>query len=400
MAEALVMPTLGLTMTEGTVDQWYKKIGDQVTKGEAVVSISSEKLTHDVESPIDGVLLDIIVEQGGEVPCQDNIGYVGKEGETFAKEEVLPETKTVESEASEKQVKPETIEKVKGRMNEVVPIFATPLAKKIAAEKDYSLEDISGTGGNNRITRRDVERYIPSSQIEGENKRVGTGLKGMRKVIAQRMYDSLQQTAQVTLHKKVNITALLAFRKELKEKAGLAIERNTISINTLLIKAVAKALKEHSEMNATYDGKMYHFHEAVHMGIAVALDEGLVVPVIKDVDKKALTQIGTEFVEVTQGALNETLSIEAYQGSTFTITNLGNLDIEYFTPVLNTPEVGILGVGSSSSKLIFNEAKTIEEIYELPLSLTFDHQVVDGAPAAEFLGTIAHYLENPYLLVV
>lgn len=398
MAEALLMPTLGLTMTEGTVDQWYKQVGDTIAKGEAVVSISSEKLTHDVESPADGVLLAINVDNGGEMICQGVIGYVGAEGEEVPSGEELVVEEVVE-------IKEETVAVVK----EAAPvpnrddnerIFATPLARKIAEEKGYALEDIVGTGGNNRITKRDVERYIPIVQGNVTAQTIGEGLEGMRKVIAQRMHNSLHQTAQLTLHRKANITNLLAFRKELKVKAGPNLSRSALSINTLLIKAVSLALKDLPEMNASYDGLEYLRHEEVHMGIAVAVDDGLVVPVIKQVDTKSLSQIGEKFVEVTSQAIDGTLPGELYSGSTFTITNLGSAGIEYFTPILNTPEVGILGVGNTTSKLIFNEEKEVQEIEELPLSLTFDHQVVDGSPAAEFLGRIVYYLENPYLLVV
>lgn len=398
MAEALLMPTLGLTMTEGTVDQWYKQVGDTIAKGEAVVSISSEKLTHDVESPADGVLLAINVDNGGEMICQGVIGYVGAEGEEVPSGEELVVEEVVE-------IKEETVAVVK----EAAPvpnrddnerIFATPLARKLAEEKGYALEDIVGTGGNNRITKRDVERHIPIVQGNVTAQTIGEGLEGMRKVIAQRMHNSLHQTAQLTLHRKANITNLLAFRKELKVKAGPNLSRSALSINTLLIKAVSLALKDLPEMNASYDGLEYLRHEEVHMGIAVAVDDGLVVPVIKQVDTKSLSQIGEKFVEVTSQAIDGTLPGELYSGSTFTITNLGSAGIEYFTPILNTPEVGILGVGNTTSKLIFNEEKEVQEIEELPLSLTFDHQVVDGSPAAEFLGRIVYYLENPYLLVV
>lgn len=398
MAEALLMPTLGLTMTEGTVDQWYKQVGDTIAKGEAVVSISSEKLTHDVESPADGVLLAINVDNGGEMICQGVIGYVGAEGEEVPSGEELVVEEVVE-------IKEETVAVVK----EAAPvpnrddnerIFATPLARKLAEEKGYALEDIVGTGGNNRITKRDVERHIPIVQGNVTAQTIGEGLEGMRKVIAQRMHNSLHQTAQLTLHRKANITNLLAFRKELKVKVGPNLSRSALSINTLLIKAVSLALKDLPEMNASYDGLEYLRHEEVHMGIAVAVDDGLVVPVIKQVDTKSLSQIGEKFVEVTSQAIDGTLPGELYSGSTFTITNLGSAGIEYFTPILNTPEVGILGVGNTTSKLIFNEEKEVQEIEELPLSLTFDHQVVDGSPAAEFLGRIVYYLENPYLLVV
>lgn len=400
MAETLLMPTLGLTMTEGTVDQWYKKVGDPVAKGEAVVSISSEKLTHDVESPVDGVLLEITVDDGGEAVCQGVIGYVGAEGEEIPTGD------------SSSQVEPEIVEEKKeSEVQEAAPvassprksgerIFATPLARKIAEDKNYALEDIVGTGGNGRITRRDVERHIPQQVPTSAPQVTGEGLEGMRKVIAQRMHNSLSQTAQLTLHRKADITNLLAFRKDFKEKAGTNLSRSSLSINTLLIKAVSLALKDNPEMNASYNGREHLLHESVHMGVAVAVDEGLVVPVIKDVNTKSLSQIGADFVEVTSQAIDGSLPGELYSGSTFTITNLGSAGIEYFTPILNTPEVGILGVGATVSKLAFNEAKEIKEIQELPLSLTFDHQVIDGSPAADFLGRIIYYLENPYLLVV
>lgn len=398
MAETLLMPTLGLTMTEGTVDQWYKQIGDPVAKGEAVVSISSEKLTHDVESPVDGVLLAITVDNGEEAVCQGAIGYVGAEGEEVPSgdapvEAIAEEVTEVKEEA---KVTPTSAPKrVSGER-----IFATPLARKIAADKGYELEDIIGTGGNGRITRRDVDRFIPQVMTSTVSQVTGEGLEGMRKVIAQRMHNSLNQSAQLTLHRKADITKLLAFRKDLKEKAGDNLSKSALSINTLLVKAVSLALKDKPEMNASYNGVEHIKHDSVHMGIAVAVDDGLVVPVIKDVDTKSLSQIGAGFVEVTSQAIKGTLPVELYSGSTFTITNLGTAGVEYFTPILNTPEIGILGVGATSAKLIFNEDKEIQEIQELPLSLTFDHQVVDGSPAAEFLAQIVYYLENPYLLVV
>lgn len=217
MAETLLMPTLGLTMTEGTVDQWYKQIGDPVAKGEAVVSISSEKLTHDVESPVDGVLLAITVDNGEEAVCQGVIGYVGAEGEEVPSgdapvESIAEEVTEVKEEA---KVTPTSAPKrVSGER-----IFATPLARKIAADKGYELEDIIGTGGNGRITRRDVDRFIPQVMTSTVSQVTGEGLEGMRKVIAQRMHNSLNQSAQLTLHRKADITKLLAFRKDLKRKS-------------------------------------------------------------------------------------------------------------------------------------------------------------------------------------
>ena len=398
MAESLLMPTLGLTMTEGTVDQWYKQVGDPVAKGEAIVSISSEKLTHDVESPIDGVLLDITADNGEEIVCQGVIGYVGEVGESVSNnqtpEEIISKADITVQEVPKENPIP-TPKRVSGER-----IFATPLARKIAADKGYSLEEIIGTGGNGRITRRDVERFIPQVTVAASSQVAGEGLEGMRKVIAQRMHHSLQQSAQLTLHRKADITQLLAFRRDLKEKTGDQLGRSTLSFNTLLIKAVSLALRDKPEMNASYNGTEYKQHDVVHMGVAVAVDDGLVVPVIRDVTTKTLSEIGSEFIKVTSQAIDGTLPGDLYSGSTFTITNLGTSGVEYFTPILNTPEIGILGIGAMSSKLIFNKEKEITEIQELPLSLTFDHQVVDGSPAAEFLAQIIYYIENPYLLIV
>lgn len=401
MAEAITMPTLGLTMTEGTVDQWFKKVGDPVVKGEAVVAISSEKLTHDVEATVDGILLQIVVDEGGDAPCQDAIGYIGAEGEEVpsasAEEETVVEVTTEAPETTEEVVAvSEKPQRVAGER-----IFATPLARKVAGDYGYPLEDIVGTGGNGRITRRDVERHTPIKVVAPAAAAViGEGLDGMRKVIAQRMHQSLNQSAQLTLHRKANINALLAFRKELQQKAGTSINRRALSINTLLIKAASLALQDHPEMNTWYDLETLTQHDAVHIGVAVSVDDGLVVPVIKDVQSKSLSQIGADFGEVTSQAVDGTLPGNLYSGSTFTITNLGSLGIEYFTPILNAPEVGILGVGQTQSKLAFGEDQAIVEIKELPLSLTFDHAVVDGAPAAAFLETMINYLEAPYSLIV
>lgn len=403
MAEKLTMPTLGLTMTEGTIDQWYKQEGDKVAKGEAIVTISSEKLTHDVESPIDGVLLKIIASEGMDVPCQEEIGYVGAAGEE------INDTKVESAPAAVEELEVVAVETSQAEQSQEKPIrqvgeriFATPLARKMAIDKNYDLADIIGTGGNNRITKRDVERFIPLNTVATNVTKVevGEGLDGMRKVIAQRMHQSLDQSAQLTLHRKANISALLEFRKDLKVKTNGQLNRRAMSINTLLIKAVSLALADHPEMNAWYDLQTLTQHDAVSIGVAVSVDEGLVVPVIKDVQGKSLTQIGEAFGTVTSQAVDGTLPGALYSGSTFTITNLGSAGIEYFTPILNSPEVGILGVGATQTKLAFNDDREIVEVQDLPLSLTFDHAVIDGAPAAEFLSSIVNYLESPYSLIV
>lgn len=400
MATHILMPKLGLTMTEGTVESWYKKEGDAVKKGDIVCTISSEKLTHDVEAPEDGILLKIIVEEMGQIPCKEPIAYIGEVGEKGAEASVpAKETASTEEQVQQKaQVAPTLTSK----HQEAERIFITPIARKIAAERGIDYSEITGTGGSGRITRRDVENFVPaiksaSTTVSGAS--AGEGLSGMRKVIAKRMHNSLQQTAQVTLHRKANVSPLMTFRADMKAKLGDRLSGGQLSINTLLVRAVVLALKDFPEMNATYANGEHAVHEDIHIGMAVAVDEGLIVPVVKDAMNQTLTKLAENITNITSGARSNTLSGDLLTGSTFTISNLGYAGIEYFTPIINTPEIGILGVGAIDSKLVFGNNKEIMEQHELPLSLTFDHQIVDGAPAAEFLQGICYYLENPYLLL-
>lgn len=392
MATAILMPKLGLTMTEGTVDTWYKQPGDSVEKGEVIATISSEKLTHDVEAPEAGVL-QIVTEEAGEQLCKEPIGYIGEAGEQMP---------SIEEAAApiEKEHAPEVTKSAQApARKEGVRIFITPIARKIAAERGYDYTQIPGTGGNGRITRRDVENYVPTVAAPTQaTMNAGEGLSGMRKVIAKRMHASLHETAQVTLHRKANMTALMKFREKMKKKLG-EDGKAALSINVLLARAVVLALKKHPEMNAAYANGEHIKQEVIHLGMAVAVDAGLIVPVMRDATNQSLTELAENLQNVTAGARNNTLSSELLSGSTFTISNLGQAGVEYFTPILNTPEVGILGVGAMTAKLVFNKKGKVKEQQELPLSLTFDHQVVDGAPAGEFLQTICENLENPYKLI-
>lgn len=408
MAETVLMPKLGLTMTEGVVDEWYKKEGDAVKKGEAVCSISSEKLTQDIEAESDGVLLKIVVQAGETTPCITPIGYVGQAGEAIPDEK--PASESAETPAENQPVaKPAAVAAPVAKAAEPVadgrPVFISKLAKRIAKEKGIDYRPITGTGGNGRITRRDVEKYIASGAAAAATSTSaavsvsgGEGLSGMRKVIAKNMMQSLHSTAQVTLHRKVNINQLLEFRTELKGKLLDSVNPGMFSLNVFLLKAASLALKDVPQMNSSYDGQTYQQQDVVNIGVAVSLDEGLVVPVIGDVVHKTLSQLGEDF----QGAVARARegNFESPVKGTFTISNLGSEGIEYFTPIVNTPEVGILGVGSLSERLYLDKDGQVKVAKELPLSLTFDHQIVDGAPAAKFLSALAAYLESPYRLLV
>lgn len=405
MASNILMPKLGLTMTEGTVNEWYVKVGDPVKKGEAVCLISSEKLTMDVEAPEDGVLLSIIVAEFEDTPVSEPIGVVGQPGENVSEvvDEVLEEV--VEIKEAEKPVEKTTVVAPERKSDE--RIFASPLARKLAREAGIPLEKVTGTGGNQRITKRDIER----AQLEGVGESVATvtfqserqdvsGLSPMRQVIAERMHNSLQQTAQLTHHRRVSLDNLMAFRKEVKGNLAEGEVAPGLSITVLVAKAAILALKEHPEMNSHFAEGELTEHESIHLGMATSLENGLVVPVIKDADKLSLNEIGLSITSLAAQARENTLSPKSLSGSTFTITNLGRSGVEYFTPILNTPETGILGLGSLQKTVKLASDGTVYESSELPLSLTFDHRIVDGAPAADFLGTLANYLENPYRLVL
>ena len=279
---------------------------------------------------------------------------------------------------------------------------------------DYS--KVKGTGGHGRITKRDMKAYIeahPSGDADSQEASdgaasasgvvaapvtAGEGLTGMRKIIAQNMMHSLHSTAQLTLHRKVNVTDLLATVSEIKGNIGPGDEAKALSMNVLLIKAVAIALQKHPLLNAHYDGHEYEQCDDINIGVAVALDDGLAVPTVPNVVGQSLSQLKTVFHDRVDRAWNG--DIDTLAPGTFTITNLGTDGIEYFTPVLNVPEVAILGVGAQSTRLTLNGEGEIEEVVELPLSLTIDHQTVDGRTGAEFLSTLADVVAEPYRVLL
>jgi len=413
MPTDVLMPKLGLTMTSGNVDEWFKQEGEAVKKGEPICSISSEKLTMDVEAPDDGVLVKVIAQQGAEVPVKEVIGIVAQQGETIHTQPAnsSPDRTLEKREKEQKNVilTKEQIETQSGR------VFASPLARKLAKDKNINLALVQGTGGNNRITRRDIEAYemtssreiaptteIISPPVNTIETNLGAGLKGMRKVIAKRMRNSLAQSAQLTIHRKADLTAYSKFKNNIQNHLTETEIAGSLSLTVYVAKATILALKEYPEINSWYeqDTNGLRTFEEVHLGMATALSDGLMVPVIKNAHQMSLKELSANISRTTQSAREGSLSNELVTGSTFTITNLGQSGVEYFTPILNTPESGILGVGSLQEKLTLDDEGQVMKSKELPLSLTFDHQIIDGAPAAEFLGRIIYYLENPYLLIL
>ncbi|KAA9022018.1 dihydrolipoamide acetyltransferase family protein [Niallia endozanthoxylica] len=414
MSETIVMPKLGMTMTEGTIVEWYKEVGEPVNEGESVLMISSEKLNQDVEAPITGILLAKNANVDDQLEVGATIAIIGEEGEV----PVTNEAKADQPSASREEAANPSANLVKTEQNKVKGsrIFITPLARKMVKENNLDKDLIKGTGGNGRITKRDIQRVLASGydyQAESQvaaalavpapaanYESIGEGLNPMRKAIARNMRRSLGQTAQLTLHRKANADSLIDFQKVLRNKIETADLDVKLTLTVLIARATVLALQDLKKMNSHYqDGQLTEFDE-VHLGIATSLDDGLLVPVVKDAHQKTIGALAKEIKEISTKARNGQASGDLLTGSTFTITNLGASGIEYFTPILNTPETGILGVGAFQDELILDEEGKVKSVKKIPLSLTFDHQIADGALAAEFLSTLVNYIENPYLLVL
>lgn len=415
MAVKIEMPKLSLTMSEGTVLHWMKNVGDLVKKGEAIVEVSSDKEVVELDSPEDGVLLNVIAPEGESVKCHEVLAYIGQPEEKAGDNSSEPKATVVDSNTAEKTAVPNAIsnDRTSARAN----LKITPVARKMATEARMDLFSLVGTGPNGRITKEDVEKAIrdqakvtakpvtaepevpvtkqaPAAVTAAEK----TPVIGMRKVIAQRMQQSLQQSAQLTHHAKADITELLA----LKKKTAAHVEtqfHGKLTVTDFIARAVVLALKEHKQMNSALIENEIHIYHNIHLGIAADVENGLVVPVIKHAETKSLLELSNSIKELGQLAKAKNLSSDQMKGSTFTISNLGGYGVEYFTPILNPPETGILGVGTAQETPVF-VGETVEKRTLLPLSLTFNHQVLDGAPAAEFLRTIKNYLEEPIHLLL
>ncbi|MEH7483390.1 dihydrolipoamide acetyltransferase family protein [Neobacillus drentensis] len=414
MSETIVMPKLGMTMTEGTIVEWYKEVGDPVNEGEAVLMISSEKLNQEVEAPISGTLLIKNAEVEEQLEVGAPIAVIGEADEVVVKNELQVEqtaTAPVEAEAIDQPTK---MKKNEGKIVKGNRIFITPLARKMVNENNLDIDLIKGTGGNARITKRDIQvvlaggyDYQAESQVAAalatpaaNYESVGEGLRPMRKAIARNMRRSLGQTAQLTLHRKANADRLIDFQQVLRKEIESADLDVKLTLTVLVARATVLALQDLKKMNSHYqDGKLTEFDE-VHLGIATSLDDGLLVPVVKNAHQKTIGTLAKEIKEISTKARNGQAGGDLLTGSTFTITNLGASGIEYFTPILNTPETGILGVGAFQDELILDEEGKVKSVKKIPFSLTFDHQIADGAQAAEFLNVLVKYIETPYLLVL
>lgn len=398
MAVKIVMPKLGLTMKEGTVNKWLKKEGESVKKGEALFEVSTDKINNEIESPGDGILRKIIVPAETKVGVSTLLGIIGEANEDIS---------GFESEAPEASQKPE--KQSAAALKTAVPkavspssdekIRVSPVAKKLAEEKGIPLENIKGSGPKARITKEDVENYQPvmisaTGAQPAEQEVKGIPMEGLREIIAERLQTSWQQAPHVTITREVDVSALKLLKDRIKS------ERNQkVSFTDIIAILTAKALQKHPDLNAQFaDGLLYR-HQGVHLGIAVALEDGLMVPVVKNAHQKSMIEIHEEIGTLVQQAKFNRLEAEALSGATFTITNLGMEGVDAFTPIINPPECAILGIGRIVDKPVFVE----DELLRRPmmwLSLSFDHRIVDGQVAARFINTLNQSIEEPGMTLV
>ncbi|MEN7364632.1 MULTISPECIES: dihydrolipoamide acetyltransferase family protein [Bacillus] len=376
MAVEVVMPKLGMSMREGTVSVWNKEVGETVNKGESIASINSEKIEMEIESPAEGTILDIKVPEGEGVPPGTVICYIGEGNEQV-------------EEKKEKDLPP----KQKKERKKI-----SPVARKIAQSANLDIHTLVGTGPDGRITKADVLRALPDEKENQQNEPKHQPVSMMRKTIASRMMESLQTSAQLTITMKADVTKLTALQSELNETAA-ARHNMKLTMTDFVAKAVVLSLLEHPAMNSQYQNDRVETFEYVHLGIAAALDHGLAVPVIRHAEKLSLIELAKSIKSYGKKAREGRLLHDEIEGSTFTITNLGAYGVEHFTPILNPPEAGILGVGKADQMPVYHGNELCKGTI-LPLSLTFDHRVLDGAPASQFISTVKAYLENPVSILL
>ncbi len=414
--EIISMPKLSDTMEEGTVAKWLKNIGDVIEEGEIIAEIETDKATMEFESFHNGTLLYIGVTEGESAKVDSVLAIIGKEGTDVSKfvESIDTGSKNVETE-DVKNVKPAQIESktspaiasnvakpVVKRSNSDGRIIASPLAKKLAEEKSIDLQYVRGTGEGGRIIKRDIENYsapvggnaqaafVPSGQESFED----IPNSQMRKVIARRLGESKFTAPHYYLNVEFNMDNAIAFREQYN-----SIPDTKISFNDIVVKATALALKQHPQVNSQwFDDKMRLNHH-VHIGVAVAVEDGLVVPVLKFANEQNLTQINTQVKDFAGRARDKKLALDEMEGSTFTISNLGMFGITDFTSIINQPNSAILSVGAIVQKPIVKEGNIVVG-NTMKLTLACDHRTVDGVTGALFLQTLKGFIENPVTMLV
>lgn len=442
MATLFVMPRLGMTMEEGTIVKWFKKEGEPVAAGEVFLEVMTDKVNMEVEAPASGVLRKIIAPEGAVIPVNQPVAIIAEADEDISTlatgspavsppsdhsgGELTPPEPADRSAVSESPSAPGSIKAspaalhaareaginladvpgtgpggriIREDVQEFLKVRATPLAKRIAAEAGLPLEGTAGSGVSGRITRQDVARALSAesglagARVANSNEPKRIPLTGIRKVVAERMSQSAQTAPHVTLTTEAVVDGLVTLRSqllpEIEKSAGVRL-----TYTDIMVKAVAKALTEFPEINATLREGYIELLPQVNIGLAVAVDDGLMVPVIRDANYLSLSDISQAARDLAERARTRRLKPDELSGGTFTISNLGMYEIDAFTPIINPPETAILGVGRIREKPVVVDGQVVVRP-TMWLSLSFDHRVVDGAPAARFLKRVKDLIEKP-----
>ncbi|MCB0601570.1 MAG: pyruvate dehydrogenase complex dihydrolipoamide acetyltransferase [Saprospiraceae bacterium] len=418
MAEVIRMPRMSDTMEEGVIVSWLKKEGDQVKTGDLLAEIETDKATMDFESLWEGTLLHIGAKEGEAIPIDGIIAVIGKKGEDFkaalanagngVPEASAPADSTASSKSSES---PAPASATAAKPSATAPatdadtdrLKASPLAKAMAKESGIDIASIKGTGDQGRIVRRDVEAAIETggtapaaavTPVFGQESFEEINVSQMRKTIARRLAESKFSAPHFYLTLEINMGRASDARQRILDMSG-----EKVSFNDMVVKACAMALRKHPAVNSSWMGDKIRRNHHVHVGVAVAVSEGLLVPVIRHTDLKSMTQINTEVKALAAKAKDKKLQPEEMQGNTFTISNLGMFGIEEFTAIINPPDACILAIGAIIDKpIIQNGAVVAGKMMKVTLSC--DHRVVDGATGAQFLQTVKQYLEEPMMMLV
>ena len=416
--QVITMPRLSDTMTDGTVATWLKKVGESVEEGDILAEIETDKATMEFECFYEGTILYIGVQEGETAPVDSLLTIIGPTGTDVSaivtSGGLVPETTDAPAEEKKEAIVATKVEETPSTTTTANTtngrIFASPLAKKIAADKGYQLSDIKGSGENGRIIKKDVENHTPTAKTvevaktetiapamtyiaSGEEKSEEVKNSQMRKAIAKSLGNSKFTAPDFNLNIEVDMDNAMASRKTIN-----AIPDTKVSFNDMVVKACAMALQKHPQVNTSWtnDNTIYHSH--IHVGVAVAVDEGLVVPVVKHTNQLSLTQIGAAVRDLAGKARHKKISVAEMQGSTFTVSNLGMFGIENFTSIINQPNSAILSVGAIVEKPVVKNGQIVVG-NTMKLTLTCDHRTVDGAVGAQFLQTLKTFIENPVTML-
>jgi len=419
-AAVVRMPKMSDTMEEGTLVSWQKKVGDKVKSGDILAEVETDKATMELEAYEDGTLLYVGIKEGEAVPVDGIIAVIGEDGANvealLARENGEAEPESAPAKSEESKGEPAKEEKTTSVADSGDRIKASPLAKRLAEDKGINLNEVAGSGDNGRIVKRDVDDFKPAAKAEAPAKATeaapakaeaapaaapasgdftDTPVSQMRKTIARRLSDSLFTAPHFYVTMEIVMDKAMALRPQLND-----VSPAKISFNDMVIKACAVALKQHPAVNSAWLGDKIRKYNYVNIGVAVAVDEGLLVPVIRDADKKTLSTISGEVKDLAGKAKDKKLQPKDWEGNTFSISNLGMFGVDEFTAIINPPDSCILAIGGIKKVAAFKEDGTVYPTNIMKVTLSADHRVVDGALAAQFLNTVKKLLEEPMSMLV